>query len=96
MRARFVGNPDKGGEGPSAIKVFGLEFAKGEWVEIEDAAVFARLSGNNHFETGDAVLAPVEAFDHDGDGKPGGSKPGKPKGKAGLEPDPAPEPEVQE
>lgn len=78
MRARFIGNPASNGEGPESISVFGVEFVKGEWAEVSDG-VAARLSTNNHFETRTAALKPVEAFDHDGDGKAGGGVAAKPR-----------------
>lgn len=87
MKARFIGNPAKGGEGPELITVFGVTFVKGEWETVE-VAVYDRLSTNSHFEVDDPL-------DHDGDGQKGGSvptpKPAK-KGRGGS-PEPA-EPEA--
>lgn len=50
MRARFIGDPRHGGEGPSLLPFMGVVFAKGEWLEEVPAAVFAKVSGNSHFE----------------------------------------------
>ncbi len=53
MKAKFVGDPSqpKGSEViPDEFEAFGLVFKKGQFVEIEDAAVAAKLAGNNHFE----------------------------------------------
>jgi hypothetical protein len=49
VRARFVGNPNNGGEGPSVLPLLGLQFVKGEWQNVPVEA-FARLSRHNHFE----------------------------------------------
>lgn len=56
-RARFIGDPRYGGEGASALSLFGVDFTKGEWSPVS-AAVAAKLSGNSHFE-----------IDADGDGE---------------------------
>lgn len=58
MRARFIGNPLLNGEGPQSLSLFGVSFAKGEWVRVS-ADVRARLAINNHFE-----------IDADNDGEP--------------------------
>jgi len=87
MKARFIGNPAKDGEGPDSLTMFGEAFEKGEWREVPDP-VAARLSGNNHFEVAETAPEPVAeavvenafngadplAFDHDQNGQPGGSK----------------------
>lgn len=51
MRAKFIGDPRHGGEGPDTITLYGVAFPKGEWVEPIPAALEAKLPGNNHFET---------------------------------------------
>lgn len=51
MRAKFIGDPRHGGEGPAAITLYGVAFPKGEWVEPIPAALEAKLPGNSHFET---------------------------------------------
>lgn len=58
MRVRFIGDPNQGGEGPEGFSLFGLDFVKGEWTAV-DAAVFAKLSGNGHFEAEEGQ-APAE------------------------------------
>lgn len=58
-KARYIGNPAMGGEGPAEVNSCGFSFVKGEWAEVSAAAA-ARLSVNNHFE-----------IDTDGDGEAG-------------------------
>lgn len=53
MKAKFVGDPSqpKGTEQvPDEFEAFGLIFKKGQFTEVEDPAVAAKLAGNNHFE----------------------------------------------
>lgn len=58
MRARFIGDPMNGGEGPESLSLFGVDFRKGEWTDVP--AAFARkIRGNSHFET-EAVPSPDE------------------------------------
>ena len=113
MKARFIGDPRHNGDGPAVLHLYGVDFAKGEWVDPIPSTLEAKLPGNNHFETaesgaatvhvkigptdvyvfGDATTeirdipaaeasreaaetanaSPFAAFDHDRDGKPGGS-----------------------
>lgn len=64
MRVRFKGEADG-----LPCHAFGQEFPVGEWVEVEGLA--ERLASNPMFDV-DGVPDPA-AFDHDGDGSPGGS-----------------------
>ena len=58
MRARFIGDPQHGGEGPDSLSLFGAEFNRTDWTLVPPA--FERkISGNSHFE-----------IDMDGDGEP--------------------------
>ena len=75
MRARFVGDPNDGGGGPDEITVWGVPFVKGEWRAVTDG----RFARHSHFETEGA--ASVDPFDHDGDGRPGGSLPKARRGR---------------
>lgn len=75
MRARFIG--DRDGDGPKEVNFFGHVFVKGEWRSLPDE-VREKMEGNWHFEIEPFNGAPVEAFDHDGDGEAGGSKPIRP------------------
>lgn len=66
-RARYIGDPRHGGQGPDAVNSCNYSFVKGEWREI-DAAAAERLSKNNHFELdgdddgeADPALAEVRA-----------------------------------
>jgi hypothetical protein len=54
--------------GRSSITVFGVTFDGNEPANVLDEAAIARLSQNIEFEA-------VDALDHDGDGKKGGSLP---------------------
>jgi hypothetical protein len=59
MRVRFIGDPRHGGEGPDRLSLFGVEFVKGQWVEVSDAFP-KKVARHSHFEV-----------DTDGDGQPG-------------------------
>lgn len=50
MRARFIGDPTNGGEGPSGLSLFGVDFVKGEWADVPRQFA-AKIAGNSHFET---------------------------------------------
>ncbi len=80
MRARFIG--DRDGDGPKKMDFFGHVFIKGEFRAVPDE-IQGRVEANYHFEIEPAIEAfngaPLEAFDHDGNGEPGGSLPAKPK-----------------
>lgn len=76
MRARFIG--DRDGDGPGKVNFFGHVFVKGEWRSLPDE-VREKAEGNSHFEIDAFNGAPEKAFDHDGNGEPGGSLPDKPK-----------------
>lgn len=67
MEARFIGDPNRDGEGPDTITVRGFTFEKdGDFVNVGGDTRFA---GNNHFKTREGPL------DHDGDGRKGSSVP---------------------
>ena len=55
MRARFVGDVKRNGEGPEVIQAFGLAFLKGAWVGVDDLdpVSLKKLQGNSHFEVGE-------------------------------------------
>lgn len=78
MRARFVGDPRNGGEGPESLSQYGVSFTKGIWEPVS-AEVGSRLSNHTHFEVEPFNGADPVAFDHDGNGEPGGSLPVEPK-----------------
>lgn len=84
MKARFIGDPRNGGDGPRLVSTFGFDFIKGEWRDVSDECA-QKLVGNDHFEVEGLTLiegqftvkdepapAAFAAFDGDGDGKPGG------------------------
>lgn len=85
MRARFIGDPRRGGEGPSLLPFMGVTFIKGDWSEDLPDPVAKKVSGNSHFETSDepaseeatvivdGAEAKPDPLDHDGDGKKGGA-----------------------
>ncbi len=52
MRARYIGNPKRAGEGPEVTSTFGLTFLKGAWVSLDgaDPAAIRKLSNNPFFE----------------------------------------------
>lgn len=84
MRVRFKGEADG-----LPCEVFGLVFPAGEWIVIEEVAL--KLARNPMFDADDAAKkAAFAAFDHDGDGYPGGSL----KGGLRKEPEPEPDPET--
>ena len=49
ITAAYVGDPADDFSGPSKIEMFGLEFTKGEMVEIEDATAIRKIKGHSHF-----------------------------------------------
>lgn len=63
MRAKFIGDPNRGGEGPNVTTTLGKTFRKGAWLAIDDEKVFLKLEGNSHFETSrganDDAIEPV-------------------------------------
>lgn len=63
MRARFIGDVKRGGQGPEAINAFGLDFRKHEWVDVSglDAVSLRKLTGNDHFEFDGSGKAPAAA-----------------------------------
>lgn len=71
MQARFLASAATGDV--RFVEVFGLELTEDFSKVSVDEDVLAKLQGNPHVE----VKAPKAAgtFDHDGDGKAGGSKP---------------------
>ncbi|MDZ4321936.1 MAG: hypothetical protein U1A07_24415 [Phenylobacterium sp.] len=77
MRARFIGDPRHGGEGPSSFPFGGVVFVKGEWLSDIPEAIADKVRGNSHFETEETAEKPTKITppDLDGDGKPGGSLP---------------------
>jgi hypothetical protein len=51
MKFRFIGDPRQNGDGPLAIRMYGLVFVKdGDPVEVSDPGQAAKLAGNGHFE----------------------------------------------
>lgn len=64
MRARFIGDPRHGGEGPALLTFMGVEFVKDVWVEDVPAPCAIKVSGNSHFATdGEALTdAEIDAF----------------------------------
>lgn len=52
---RFIGDPQREGEGPRVLNYMGLSFELGgDAVEVEDEAVAEKLRRNNHFAEGEA------------------------------------------
>lgn len=66
--------------GPEVNTWNGHVFRKGEGVDITDAHMIAKAKTNRFYTvSGDAEKpAKPDPFDHDGDGKPGGSVPKRP------------------
>jgi len=52
---KFVGDPRYDGEGPDVISCHGMTFPKGIAVDVEDAAIVAKLDANSHFELAKAA-----------------------------------------
>lgn len=85
MRARFIGDPRRGGEGPSLLPFMGVTFVKGEWVGDLPSPLANKVRNNSHFETTEYDTLEVEPaaelvkasqtgpLDQDGDGKRGGA-----------------------
>ena len=48
----YIGDPNHGGEGPDKTTLYGVEFPKGEPVQVEDKEAARRLSSNSHFKAG--------------------------------------------
>jgi hypothetical protein len=64
MRAKFIGDPNHGGEGPKVTTTLGKTFRRDAWTAIDSEKVFLKLEGNSHFLTerganDDAVAEPV-------------------------------------
>lgn len=57
MRARFIGDPRRGGEGPSLLPFMGVTFVKGEWVGDLPGPLANKVRGNSHFEVEDGNRA---------------------------------------
>jgi hypothetical protein len=76
LRIRFIGSGEPGED--AVCVVFGLAFPMGEWVSGEFPV---KLLANPAFEVDRFNGAPPAAFDHDGDGNPGGSRPRGRKGR---------------
>lgn len=74
MRLRFIGSGDPTDN--DVCVAFGLTFPVNQWVEVNDPP--AKLLGNPTFEASETP-APVipHPLDRDGDGRPGGSRPGR-------------------
>lgn len=58
MRAKFIGDPAHDGDGPDVFVRHGVEYPKGEFVDVPDE-VAVDLCGNNHFEVDDGVQEPA-------------------------------------
>jgi len=67
MRARFIGDPRHGGEGPSSFPFGGVVFVKGEWLSDIPEAIAGKVRGNSHFETEETVekITPSDLDDED-------------------------------
>lgn len=51
MQARFVGDPNDNGSGPDHLTVYGVEFVKGEWRDVDNP----RFATHSHFEVREAA-----------------------------------------
>lgn len=51
-RFRFIGDPERDGEGPDSMTWLGITFPRGEAIDVPDEAV-SRLQGHSHFEQTD-------------------------------------------
>jgi len=49
MKARFIGDPNDNFSGPQHMRMWGVDFVKGEWVQVTEP----RFATNNHFEVDD-------------------------------------------
>lgn len=49
INAKFVGDPADDFAGPSNISMFGVDFTKGEYVEVTDANAIRKIRGHSHF-----------------------------------------------
>ncbi len=59
MKARFIGDPNDGFSGPDIMTMWGVEFAKGEWVKVMDP----RFARHNHFEVEGGVSLSADPED---------------------------------
>jgi len=51
VRAKFVGDPLNGGEGPPSLTLQGIEFPRSKWVSVDGASSLARkLAQSSHFQ----------------------------------------------
>lgn len=75
MRVRFIGSGEPGEN--AACEVFGLSFPMGEWVECDHPKLAANPAFEHEATPEPKVRVPAafKKFDHNGDGKPGGSLP---------------------
>lgn len=62
MRARFIGDPRHGGEGPSSFPFGGVVFTKNEWLSDIPEAIADKVRGNSHFETEETVPVTSASF----------------------------------
>lgn len=72
MRAKFIGDPNHGGEGPRITTTLGKTFRRDAWTSIDDEKVFLKLEGNSHFLTeraanDDVVEAKAPALEAEAD-----------------------------
>ena len=65
-RLRYVGDPKNGGEGHAVLVAYGLEWPKGEPVNVPEELA-ARLAGNDHFEVVRGRPKKAVADDQDGE-----------------------------
>lgn len=94
VEARLIADEDTTGD-VRAVEVFGHVLTE-EFREIEvDDHVLAKLQGNPHIDVvGGDEDEEGNPFDHDGDGKSGGSRPRKASKPRASKPKEAPEPEA--
>ncbi len=59
MKARFIGDPNDNFSGPQHMRMWGVDFVKGEWVQVTDP----RFATNNHFEFDDGIAPLVDPED---------------------------------
>lgn len=70
MEARYIGDPNNGGDGPRGITLFDTAFRKGQWTDVSGLSEGHRekLAGNGHFQTREAgskdePVMPAEAVE---------------------------------